>query len=238
VTNGTTTTASSGNTSVIHSDWQVIALFAAVGILGLAWLAITFYDRRSVNRWRTKHYDGFLKDLLDSDKLPSMSADELASFEKAIREPPRGQPGLTRTLLALGLLTLVGVGLVALLVGNSAAAGDTLKATITALTAALTTVVGFYFGAKTAADAQAPPKPTQGAPGPVGPKSGPDSGGAQAGDQGAGGTPAADPAAETPAEPAAPEAGTAKAPVASPATPPSRPAAADPPARGPSSPGI
>ena len=37
-----------------------------------------------------------------------------------------------------------------MLVGNSGAASDTVKTTISALTAALTTVLGFYFGAKTA----------------------------------------------------------------------------------------
>ena len=42
-----------------------------------------------------------------------------------------------------------------MLVGNSGAASDTVKTTISALTAALTTVLGFYFGAKTASDAMA-----------------------------------------------------------------------------------
>src|SRR5262249_15496774 len=78
----------------------------------------------------------------------------------------------TRTTLALGLTTLVGVALVALLVGNGSHASDLLKTLVTALTTALTTVVGFYFGAKTATEAAsssggggaAAPRPTKTGP--------------------------------------------------------------------------
>jgi len=105
---------------------------------------------------------GFLNDLLRGSKVAPLSTEQLAALERAARQAPSGATGLTRTLLALSLLTLVGVGLVALLVGNSAAAGDTVKAVITALTASLATVLGFYFGAKTVTDTQhgAPTTPT------------------------------------------------------------------------------
>jgi hypothetical protein len=86
-----------------------------------------------------------------------MSTEEAKALAAAVNTAPRGTPGLTRTLLALGLLALVGVALVTLVVGDGSKASDLLKTVVTALTGALTTILGFYFGAKATADSSPTP---------------------------------------------------------------------------------
>jgi hypothetical protein len=155
-TSTSTTTAGAGPVIQLGHTGQVVFVAVAIGVFALLWYGVTLYDRVSTNRWRNIKYDAFLNELLKAAKPnPSgpLSVDEVAAFVRAASQPPRGAPGLTRTLLALSLLTLVGVALVALLVGNSGAASDLLKTVVTALTAALATVLGFYFGAKTASEA-------------------------------------------------------------------------------------
>ena len=78
--------------------------------------------------------------------------DEAERYFVAMGKAPDGARGLTRTLLALGLMTLVGVALVGLFVGDGNLASEPLKTVITSLTAALTTVVGFYFGSRSQSD--------------------------------------------------------------------------------------
>ena len=151
---GATSAGTSGQTAVITRTWQVALLFIAIVVLALVGFGLTLYDRVTANRWRVTGYSTILQKLLDSAREGPLSQEEIVAFERAARQSPAGTTGLTRTLLALSLLALVGIALVALLVGNSGAAGDVVKTTIAALTAALTTVLGFYFGAKTASDAQ------------------------------------------------------------------------------------
>ena len=65
---------------------------------------------------------------------------------------PLGQ-GVTTTLIALAILTLVGVALVVVLVSSSSDAGDLRKTIITALLSILASISGFYFASRTAQDA-------------------------------------------------------------------------------------
>jgi hypothetical protein len=126
-----------------------VFIVLVVGIFAALWFALLLYDRISVN----KRLNLMLSDVLakgTSDTRPS--AGDIQTLSTAMSSQP-GTQGLTRTLLALGLLTLLGVALAGLLVGNDMAASDLLKAVVTALTTALTTILGFYFGAKTATDA-------------------------------------------------------------------------------------
>ena len=94
--------------------------------------------------------------LVGAKDTQGLSVDDIKVLVAAMS--PKGGQGVTQTTIALGLLALVGVALMALLVGNGNAASDLLKTVVTALVTALTTVLGFYFGAKTAAllDAAAP----------------------------------------------------------------------------------
>jgi hypothetical protein len=70
--------------------------------------------------------------------------------------------GLYRALMAFVILTVVAIALTALLLSGSPDAGDLRKTVITALLSILGTIVGFYFGARTEADATTPDKPQEG----------------------------------------------------------------------------
>jgi Fibronectin type III domain len=140
-----------------HPGRFVVLLVAFIAVL---WFGIVLYDRVSANR-RHRDLMKFANKLVNDAHEKSgrgLSSREAGLLLKKVAQPPGSAPGLTRTLLALGLLMLIGIALVALLVSSSTAAADLLKTLVVALTAALTTILGFYFGAKTVSDA-APPAP-------------------------------------------------------------------------------
>ena len=170
-TPATTTTSSSsasgtGSGSVISlgSTGRVVFVVLIVAIFATLWFAVIVFDRVSVNKRLNTMLAEFLAEMKQRKSDAGPSVTEIQAISGAMSSQP-GTQGLTRTLLALGLLTLIGVALLALLVGNGAAASDLLKGVVTALTTALTTVLGFYFGAKTATDAAAAANaPTTGQP--------------------------------------------------------------------------
>lgn len=136
----------------LGSTGQVLFVVLIVAGLALLWFGVVVYDRISANR-RLKRSLETLIGYANPKNGPPLSVAEVTALAATIRESPAGAKGLARSVLALGLLSLVGIALTGLLVGNAAAVGDLLKTTVTAITAALTTVVGFYFGASTASDA-------------------------------------------------------------------------------------
>jgi hypothetical protein len=70
-------------------------------------------------------------------------------------DAPKGVRGLARTTIALTVATIISVTLILLLVGGQPEDRELVKTIVTALVAALTTVVGFYFGARTASEGTA-----------------------------------------------------------------------------------
>jgi len=150
------------NTS--HPVWFVVVV---AGLFAFALFGISLYDRVSADVWRRGKFASFANKVLAmvhgtskaDDKERSLTPHEAAVILKKVNEPPKTTPGLTRTLLAVGLLALVGIVLAALLVSDAASAPDLLKTVVVALTASLTTILGFYFGSKTAIDASSPPSP-------------------------------------------------------------------------------
>ncbi|HEX4527563.1 MAG TPA: fibronectin type III domain-containing protein [Gaiellaceae bacterium] len=156
-TTTTTTTGSSGSGSVIDlgSTGQVVFVVLVIFFFAGLWFALIFYDRVSASRRIHTLLPVLVKAAGGDDPDHRLSTRDLASLTSALRTQPRSTRGLTRTTIALVLVTLVGIALTALLVGNGNNASDLLKTVVTALTTALTTVIGFYFGAKTATDAAA-----------------------------------------------------------------------------------
>jgi Fibronectin type III domain len=148
-----TPTDGSGAVINLSNTWRIVFVAALIGVFAALWFSLLVYDR--IRTYRT--YDKLLKQLVDqaTAKGRDLSTEQLVALARAIRQPPKFATGLTRTSIALGLLTLVGLALISLLVGNSNNASDLLKTVVTGLLTALTTILGFYFGSKTASDAVA-----------------------------------------------------------------------------------
>src|SRR5262249_38361697 len=100
----TTTTTPSGPVINLRSHRQVAFVLLVIGVFAAAWFGLILYDRISANNR--------LYSLLDRAKGDSatggLTADQIKTISLAARTPPRGEAGLTRTTIALGLITLVG----------------------------------------------------------------------------------------------------------------------------------
>jgi hypothetical protein len=171
-TGATTGTGGSGPVISLGNDGQVVFVGLVAGVFAALWFVLLWYDRSKTNKRISILLEALIADT-SRPRAERLTAAEVRALTSAAAT--RGATGLTRTTIALGLLTLVGVVLAALLVGNGSNASDLLKTVVTALTTALTTVLGFYFGARTTSDAVAQVSaPAAGAGGPAKPGTPPD----------------------------------------------------------------
>jgi hypothetical protein len=139
-----------------------------VGLAGLlvvvVWYLPLAFDLRRAYQAQTRAWDlltGRFEQIVAGGDNPT-SSDDLVKLMRAMRQPPVGMRGLYRALMAFVILTVVAIALTALLLSGSPDAGDLRKTVITALLSILGTIVGFYFGARTEADATTPDKPQEG----------------------------------------------------------------------------
>jgi hypothetical protein len=153
----TGTASTSGGTASSHGsvidlghNGRIVFVVAVVGLFAALWFVLILQDRIRTNRRIDTLLEALIADAVRRPDDQRVSVDEIRALTRAAST--RGAPGLTRTTIALGLLTLVGVALAALLVGDGGNASDLLKTVVTALTTALTTVIGFYFGTKATAE--------------------------------------------------------------------------------------
>jgi Fibronectin type III domain len=167
-TGGTGTTTGGGGGTVIDlgEGWRVVFVAGVVGVFAALWFTLMWRDRTQTNARINKVLDAFIEEKKERGPERPWTLQEMRTVINAAAT--KGATGLTRTTIALGLLTLVGVALAALLVGNGANASDLLKTVVTALTTALTTVLGFYFGSKATGEGVAQgADPSGGAAGPA-----------------------------------------------------------------------
>lgn len=94
-----------------------------------------------------------------------LTLDELKAFLPLIVRPPEGMRGLARVLLAFLITSLVAVLALALLFSPAAGVFDVVKQIVTGLLGVLATLIGFYFGARTAESASANATPSTGSAG-------------------------------------------------------------------------
>jgi hypothetical protein len=83
-----------------------------------------------------------------ADRFPD--ARGAAAMVTSMRQPTRGVQGLTRSLIALTILTAVVLALAATLVSTAPEAAGLRQTVIASLLSVFATIVGFYFGARTA----------------------------------------------------------------------------------------
>lgn len=110
----------------------VVVVVALVAVLPL--VIDTFFAAR----WRRE----VTKELIGRE----WSNTELRALVKDLREP-RGVRGLTRSLIALLIIVLVGFALAYATTASGNGADDLRKTIVTSLLTVLATVAGFYFGA-------------------------------------------------------------------------------------------
>jgi hypothetical protein len=84
-----------------------------------------------------------------------VSEAKLLDLLSAVGQPPTGTRGLNRVLMAFAIVTVIGVLSVALLFSGAADAAELRKTIVVGLIGVLATIVGFYFGSRTASEAQA-----------------------------------------------------------------------------------
>jgi hypothetical protein len=85
----------------------------------------------------------------------SVSERKLLDLLSAVGQPPTGTRGLNRALMAFSIVTVIGVLSVALLFSGATDAAELRKTIVVGLIGVLATIVGFYFGSRTATEAQA-----------------------------------------------------------------------------------
>ena len=134
--------------------WWIILLL--VGVLALAWVLPLVIDLLMAYRYQRMRMQLFESLLRDTTKRePPLTPDELKTLLNSNFVPasPTGLTGLSRGLMAMMIATAIGIALVALIAVGTSPDG-LIKTIVTTLLAAFTTVVGFYFGARTAEGAQ------------------------------------------------------------------------------------
>jgi hypothetical protein len=103
-------------------------------------------------------------------RTPGIPEGQLMDLLSALSQPPTGTPGLARALMAFAIVTVIAVLSVALVFSGAPDAAELRKTIVVGLIGVLATIVGFYFGSRTANEAQAkgpagpqPPPPGSGA---------------------------------------------------------------------------
>jgi hypothetical protein len=142
---------------------MVLVILGTIGV-GAVWFIPMLYDihksyRRQVDSWEALA----AKYLEKSSDEPSLA--ELRLLLPQISKPPRGFPGLTRSLFAFTVLTIIAVSQLGLTFFDIAGAEDLRKTIVTSLLSVFASITGFYFGQR-GAQHEDDPQPLP-APGPA-----------------------------------------------------------------------
>jgi hypothetical protein len=156
-------------TPLLDVDGSTALVFIGLvaGGVALLWFSLLLFDVWSTNRWRQRNQTQLINQMIKGSNRDGLSAEEVRQLVSAMDRPPRGASGLTQSLIALTIVTLVGVALIATLVSTANDSSDLRKTIITSLLSILAAISGFYFGARTAQtsteQATKPPETSPGA---------------------------------------------------------------------------
>lgn len=114
-------------------------------ILAAVLVGATVYDLRHASRMQRER-------LVIIEKLfeRPMTSEQYTALLAAMARPASGIQGLTRSLLALSILLALVLSLAALFTSTAAGATEMLQNLVSGLLSLFATIVGFYFGSRTA----------------------------------------------------------------------------------------
>jgi len=161
----TTTAAPTAGADPIAGVSGATAVWLIVGIaagLALLWAIPMYLDaRRAYKAYKYLQIPLMEKLLAASKDGLNLSEEQKDKLVGAATDRFEATTGLARALMAFAVISILSVALVAVLISDAADADDLRKTIITALVSILGTIVGFYFGARTAEINSAPARKAQ-----------------------------------------------------------------------------
>jgi len=129
--------------------WLIVGIAAGLALL---WAIPMYLDARRAYKAYKYLQIPLMKDLLAAaqDGNLELTDEQKGMLVGAATDRFEATAGLARALMAFAVISILSVALVAVLVSDAADAPDLRKTIITALVSILGTIVGFYFGARTA----------------------------------------------------------------------------------------
>ncbi len=133
---------------------MLLVILGSIGV-GAVWFIPLLYDMRKSYKRQVAAWESLAsKYLQKAGDEPSIA--ELRLLLPQISKPPRGVPGLTRSLFAFTVLTVIAVSQLGLTFFNIEGAADLRKTIVTSLLSVFASITGFYFGQRGAQHEETP----------------------------------------------------------------------------------
>lgn len=150
-------------------DANTALLLVVLGSIGVAliWLIPMIWDLSRAYRSLAEVRQQITTKFLTRATAEDLTTDELQVLLRELSRPPRGYPGLSRSLMAFVVITIVAVSQLGLSFFNIAGAEDLRKTIVNSLLAVFASIAGFYFGTRAtqSSDRAEAPKPAAPPPG-------------------------------------------------------------------------
>lgn len=121
-------------------------------VVALLWSVLGWRDLKKAYDERDKQWFPAVRDLLARASKDGLSAAEINVIANTLGRGPQGVSGLTRGSIALTVATVLAVVLVLLILFGDEKDQELVETLAAGLLAAFATIIGFYFGSRTATE--------------------------------------------------------------------------------------
>jgi hypothetical protein len=137
---------------------SISLVVGAAVLLILAWFVPLWIDARRAARMQRHAWDSILRRLDGGGEEAgrALPVDDLIKVLPYGLQPPQGISGLSRVLLAFIVTSIVAILALAMLFSSAVGVFDVVKQIVTAVLGVFATIIGFYFGARTAEGVSSP----------------------------------------------------------------------------------